>query len=54
MTKDFERIDRLEKDMEYIMQILTGHLKRQEKLLEFYADMMGYFRDILELKKNDP
>ena len=50
--KDFERIDKLEKDIDYLKQIIQGHMKRQEKLLEYYAELTTYFKDILKLTKD--
>jgi len=39
MEKNWERIDALEKEIEYLRQLLQGHMKRQEKLLEYYVEL---------------
>lgn len=45
--KDFERIEGLSKDVEFIQNIVMQFMKRQEKLLGEYIEMLKVYEDII-------
>lgn len=44
---DYERIDRVEKEIEYIQQVLLGNLKRIESLLTVYSELLKVYEDVI-------
>jgi hypothetical protein len=40
---DWERIDYLEKEVEFLKSTLLGSMKRMEKVLLMYQDMLAFY-----------
>ena len=54
MVKDYERIDELRKDMDYMQNVSWGNMKKLETLLREYAELLKVFEDtILTFIKRD-
>ena len=54
MIKDYERIDELRKDMDYMQNVSWGNTKKLEALLREYGELLKVFEDtILTFIKRD-
>lgn len=47
MSKDYERIDQLEKDVAFLQDIIFNHMKKLEIVLEDCLDLLKKYEDLI-------